>query len=179
MDELKGLPAHKRPEFVKAFGEERVKQIEDAIETRAKEADAAGIEKKEQPVPAPVPETPAATEPPMTRKEVVDALAAVVETIAAQVEAKLKELAAKPTEEVKEAPKAEPVYDLVQLLKARSVIGNPAARVDGRTKEAKDGPEEAVIPSGTQEAIGMRINILDKVFQANEAWATQKNGKED
>jgi len=94
MDEIKEIPAHKREEFVKAFGEERVKQMEEELAQRAQQAKDSGVESKEQ-TPAPVETTSAPSGPSSDMVEAIQALVtsvkAVAETVTA-MDARLKEL---------------------------------------------------------------------------------------
>lgn len=154
MDEQKGLPAHKRDEFVKAFGEDRVEQIEEALAGKAKEADEMGLEKKEEAPPA----TEQTKENPLTREEVAEAIKPLVEMVKAlQIElSEMKEAKEKPVEI---APAA-----LVEMLGLGSVIGRQETQVDGRTKEAKDGPEEA--PATGKGVTG--ISFIDGLIQQNQ-----------
>lgn len=154
MDEVKGLPAHKRPEFVKAFGEERVKQIEAALAEKSKEADEAGVAKKE--------ETPTPVQPQgVTQKEMAEVLVQLKEMLGG-LDARLKALE---TDKVKE----EDQFDLMAILRGKSVIGKEAARVDGRSMLAKDAPEEAPAQTAGAHPVGLINNLL----AANEAWANR------
>lgn len=160
MADEKGLPAHKREEFIKAFGEERVEQIEMTLADKAKEADEAGIEKKE----AETAETPAETLTP--ESPVVKALEMVVAQLAA-LDTRLKTIEDKQVEAVEE--KEQP-FDLMEFLKSKSAIGQPTTKVDGRSKEAKDAPEEAKQESWTERASGIRVSLVDELVGANQAY---------
>jgi hypothetical protein len=148
MADEKGLPAHKRPEFVAAFGEDRVKQIEETLEAKSKEADEKGVEKKE-----------VKTEPSMA--DVVKALEYLTTELIT-----LKKHIETPKEETKEVEE----FDLVARLKSLSAVGQESTKVDGRSTLAKSGPEEAKAPSPTQEIAGLSVPIVDKIFAANQAW---------
>ena len=77
--EVKEIPAHKREEFVKAFGEERVKQMEAELAGRSQQAKDAGTESKEQtPAQTPATEHKPTLEPPSDVVEAIQALTAVV-----------------------------------------------------------------------------------------------------
>lgn len=154
MDEVKGLPAHKRPEFVKAFGEERVKQIEAALAEKSKEADEAGVAKKE--------ETSAQIQSQgVTQKEMAEVLVQLKEMLGG-LDARLKALE---TDKVKE----EDQFDLMAILRGKSIIGKEAARVDGRSMLAKDAPEEAPAQAASVHPVGLINNLL----AANEAYYNQ------
>lgn len=158
MADEKGLPAHKREEFIKAFGEERVTQIETALADKAKEADDAGIEKKETVIPeALTPDNP-----------VVKALEMVVAQLTA-LDTRLKAIEDRQVE-VKEEP-----FDLMEFLKSKSVIGQPTAKLDGRSTLAKDAPKETEPASLSQNGTGMRVALVDQLVQANQAWYQEKN----
>lgn len=159
-EEQKGLPAHKRDEFIKAFGEERVTQIETALSDRAKEADDAGIEKKE----ATTPEETLTPDNP-----VVKALEMVVTQLTA-LDARLKAIEEKQVEVKEEQP-----FDLMEFLKSKSAIGQPSAKVRANSILAKDAPEETERPSLTQSETGMRVTLVDQLVQANQAWYQEKN----
>jgi hypothetical protein len=159
MADEKGLPPHKREEFVKAFGEERVTQIEEALADRSKSADEAGIEKKEQT------QSEKAKEP--TAADVVKGLEFIVEQLNAlndKVEARFKAL-----EEA--TVKEEDQFDIVAQLRAKSAIGKEAARIDGRSQLAKDGPKETLPETPTVAATGgVPIGLVDGLFQLNQGW---------
>lgn len=141
----KGLPAHKRPEFVAAFGEEKVKQIEEALQSKAKEADEQGVEKKE------------AKEP--TMADVVKALEFLTTELVT-----LKKQIEKPVE--KEAEE----FDLVARLKSLSAVGQESTKVDGRTALAKSGPEETKQEAKADPITGLSVPLVEKIFQSNQAY---------
>jgi len=151
-DDEKGLPAHKRDEFVKAFGEERVKQIEAALAEKSKEADEAGIEKKESEL------TP--------DSEIVKALEIVMTEITSlrqDVDTRLKAIEEK-TEE-KEEP-----FDLITFLKSKSAVGKEENKVDGRSRLGKDAPEETEGDTPTRAGLGVPVSLVDSLIQANQKW---------
>lgn len=158
----KELPARKRPEWLEAFGEERVKQVEEALDDKAKEAQDMGLENKdkdqEQPTEAatPEPEQEQKDEAPLTRKEIFDALLMQQKQIE-QLTKAVSDLAA-----AKQAEEEEP--DLVSLLKEHSAIGKKETQVDGRTSLAKDGPSEAD-PDGPSVH---PIPFIDRVMKMNQ-----------
>lgn len=85
-DEIKEIPAHKREEFVKAFGEERVKQMEAELATRAQQAKDVGTESKEQTqAPEAVAEPPAPAPVNSDVVEAIQALVAEIKTLGAAV----------------------------------------------------------------------------------------------
>lgn len=159
MTEEKALPAHKLEGLVNLAGEERAKEVEAALADKAKEADEAGIEKKEE---TPVEEKPKT----LSDKELVEAFVAVKESLSA-LEQRLEALEAVKAEETKEADE----FDLVAFLKSKSVVGAPEAKVDGRTTLAKDGPEETQ-PGSPMIAptLGMPIGLVDRLVQANQSY---------
>lgn len=151
MSELeKGLPAHKRPDFVKAFGEERVKQIEDALADKSKEADEAGVVKKEETTP------PAG----VSHAEIAEVLKEI-KTMFSTFNTRLDALE-------KSVVKEEDTYDLMAILKAKSIIGSEVAKIDGRSILAKDAPVETPNP----QALGNHpVGLINNLFSANENWA--------
>lgn len=148
----KGLPAHKRPDFVKAFGEERVKQIEAALAEKSKEADESGIQKKET----------GQEEATLTQTDLVKALEVVMDKVKEGFDVMAARLEALEASKVKEADQ----FDILAQLKAKSIIGDPAAKVDGRSQLGKDAPEE--VTSATQQPTP--VGLLNNIFAANEAW---------
>ncbi len=160
MAEEKGLPPHKRDEFVKAFGEERVKQIEETLADKSKSADEAGIEKKEQSQEAPVEDKA------LTQADLLKALEFVSDGIKASFERLDARLKAIEDSQIEEKDK----FDIVEILKAKSIIGKEGAKIDGRSSLAKDAPKEAEAESPTQQAVGMRLSLVDQFIGANEAW---------
>lgn len=153
MDEQKGLPAQKRKAFEEAFGAERVAEIEAALGEKAKEADAAGLEKKEAeavPVEAETPAEPEVTEPALTREEVAEALNAAIEPVkeltglVKELKAEVEALKAGKAAAEKETAETTPAFStLAQMIWAQRAVGAAETRVDGRTELAKDAPEEA------------------------------------
>ena len=155
MSELeKGLPAHKRDEFIKAFGEERVKQMEVALAEKSKEADEAGIQKKEVEVKS------------LTKEDLITGLEYVLTQVKEAVDVIGSRLDALEKTQVKEADQ----FDIIAQLKAKSIIGNPAAKVDGRSALAKDAPIEA---ESEAEKGPTPVGLLNNLFKANEAYYNQ------
>ncbi len=152
----KDLPQHKRTEMAAAFGEDKVKVFEDALAGKAKEADEAGIEQKEQKVDEKV----------LTEVDLVKALKFISDGIKESFDKLDARLKAIEDSQVKESDK----YDIVEILKAKSIIGKDAAKVDGRTSLAKDAPQEAESASYTRQSVGMQVSLVDQFIQANEAW---------
>lgn len=161
MSELeKGLPAHKRDEFIKAFGEERVKQIEEALAEKSKEADEAGIQKKET--------TPEAT---LTKEDLVSGLEFVLTQVKEVVEKLDTRLEALEKVQVKEADQ----FDIVAQLKAKSIINAAsAARVHGNSALAKDAPIEV---ESEKDKSPTPVGLLNNIFAANEAWYAKGGGR--
>lgn len=142
MQDEKGLPEHKRQEFIEAFGEERVAQMEAALADKAKQADEENIEKKE--------------EKPVTRTEILEVVTQLNDAIKAlaQEVTELKERA----EEKDKEPQT-----LLEMLELYRAVGKSENKVDGRTKEAKDIPQEA--EAQPQNGIA---NIFAPMLRANQ-----------
>ena len=159
MEEVqKGLPAHKRDEFIKAFGEERVKQMEAALAEKSKEADEAGIQKKE------VDTTPEVKS--LTKEDLITGLEYVLTQVKEAVDVIGSRLDALEKTQVKEADQ----FDIIAQLKAKSIIGNPAAKVHGNSALAKDAPIEA---ESEAEKGPTPVGLLNNLFKANEAYYNQ------
>lgn len=152
-ENIMGIPAHKRDEFVKAFGEEKVMEIEKALEGKAKEAQEAGLEQKEA---TEAPATPAGTATPgtqapaqtetMTPAQVADAIIMVVTPLAEAIKAvtnEIKELKRTDAEKVAEKAAGTPVASLESLLSQRLPgLFSEATEIDGRTSLAKSKPKQ-------------------------------------
>lgn len=156
-DETKALPEAKKIELIAAFGD-NARQFLEAVENTSKEADEAGIEKKE--TGELTPDNP-----------IVKALGDIVQSLTS-LEQRLKALEEKPVVEEKEEP-----FDLISFLQGKSAIGKPETKVDGRSSLAKDRPEEVEQPSVTQAAGGIRVTLADQFIGANQAWYADKGGK--
>lgn len=153
-DKSKGLPKHKRDELIAVFGEEKAALFEAAVSEQAKEADESGVEKKEA--------------KPLTRDEVATGLAVIMDAIKSlegKLDARLSAL---------ETKAQEPEYDLVEMLKAKSVIGNPATKLRANSELAKDAPEEVKPDSVVKSQVGMPIGLIDRLFQSNENWGNKQ-----
>jgi hypothetical protein len=190
------IPADKRKALIEQWGmpEGLLSQVETANAKTADKAIDAGLESKEtdavvettaqvaeavtEPVTEPVATEPAPENTPETsqdyptRKEIAEAVAAVIGPIYDEVkemhvmidELKSK-LEVKETIEqkaVKEVVANTPLASLTALL-AQSVIGNPEARVDGRSPLAKDHPKETRPMSG-----GTGVPMLDRLIQPSQ-----------
>ena len=166
MSDEKGLPAHKRAEFITAFGEEKVKQMEDTLEDKSKAADEAGIQKKEETPPAETPAAPALT----PDSEIVKALGLVMDTLST-LGTRIKALEDGVTE-VKEKQAADEPFDLMEFLKSKSAIGAHETKVDGRTTLAKDGPTET--PQAVARPGGLNLTVVDELMGINQAWAEKR-----
>lgn len=136
-----GIPAHKREEFIKAFGEEKVAAIELALDGKAKEAQEAGLEQKET-----TEATPAPAEVTMTPAQVADAIIMAVTPLAEAVRglvAEVKELKRSDTEKIKEQAANTPAASLESLLSQRLPgLFSEATEVDGRSSLAKSKPTQ-------------------------------------
>jgi len=166
MTEVKGMaiPDQKRsfleelgldPDAIEAQLAERKEQLEEAgVESKeAEEVAPAEAEVKEDETVAAVEESETTEEPeeetpePFGLEQLADtisgAINAAIEPLAQRLEALEGKEAARQEEKAaaKEVEPETPLVVLGRLLKSR-VVGAPEARVDGRTKEANDGPAE-------------------------------------
>lgn len=153
----KGLPAHKRPDFVKMLGEERVKDLEDALANKSKEADEQGIQKKE-----------AGEQKPLTQSDLLTGLEFVLTQVKELTDGINSRLDTLEKSQVKEAD----AFDIMAQLKAKSIVGKEAARVDGRSALAKDAPEETQPQAANQHP----VSLINNLFAANAAWAERLSG---
>jgi len=147
---------------------EEVEEVSEPVMEEVEEAEVA----EETPEPAPEPEVKQADS--ITREEIADVLAAVIksnEEAVASLESRVKELEVEIStlkksdeEKIVEMKEETPSDSLASLLSAR-VIGSDAARIDGRTSLAKDGPEEKESSSAgrtpvrfVNELMGSQVN---------------------
>lgn len=151
------IPDAKKDYLRKAgLTDEQIAAIEADAQDKARAAQAAGLASKETaPPPAEEPEAEAEevevegeaeAEAPITREEVKEAIVAAVTPLAESI-ANLTAIMTKQVEsdEKRIADKAAdtPAASIAALvLKDLRVVGKPEARLDGRTKSAKDGPAE-------------------------------------
>ncbi len=173
----------KKEELIKKWGAtpETLDQLEALNKQTAQAAVDAGMESKEAEAP-PVVETKdeaqntqtedAPTEEPITRQEIADGIAQVMGALSAQiselsqkfdaVSAEVKAL--KESDESKIAEKASktPAASIGALL-AQRAIGNPDARVDGRSSLAQSKPKET--EAAPESSTG--ISFLDKIIASN------------
>ena len=172
------IPEHKKP-FLEELG--ILGNLEAALAAKKEELESAGVESKETES-----ETPEVTTPEVKDEEVVteespvetpdmgdlvEAIAAAitqaVEPLQAEI-AGLKEaqesLEAKQTKDVEDFMSLTPAQSLSDLISA-SVIGNPKTKIDGRSSEAKDGPEETD-PEPNVKALG--IPFVDAMRQGKD-----------
>lgn len=168
MTDEKELPAHKREEFIKAFGEDKVLQMEAALTDKAKEADEAGIEKKEETKAEEKQMDEKTTEKGLTQKQIVESFIVLKE----QIEALTKEIAA--LKDNKQEEKETEEFDLVSFLKSKSVIGAEEAKIDGRSTLAKDKPEEADANIPVMTGLPFQIGLVDRIVNANQKYAGGK-----
>lgn len=77
------------------------------------------------------------------------------------LDARLKALE---TDKVKE----EDQFDLMAILRGKSVIGKEAAKVDGRSMLAKDAPEEAPAQTAGVHPVGLINNLLAARFDVEK-----------
>ena len=150
--EEKMLPEEKKEYFRKVgMSDEAIAALEVDMGAKAKEAE--GLEFKEadevvEPTETPVVEEPGVeTEPAYaTREEVAEAIVETVKPIADAVTAiatSIGELEKSDETKIAEQAQDIPAASIGAIIaKNFSVIGTDKAKVDGRTKESKDGPEE-------------------------------------
>lgn len=142
------LSQEKRDYLSKAgLDEATISQIEQQLDEKAKAAKGAGLESKEQATP-PVTETTADY---ATRQEVADVFAGALkpltdtlnalQTVMAGLQAEVKALKESDESKVVAKAAATPRASLSDLI-AQSIIGNPAAQIDGRSSLAKAGPKQ-------------------------------------
>jgi len=145
---------------------EQEKDEREADEVKDKEAEA------ETEIKAEVPETPEEKEEtPITRKEIMDGLALLITPIAESVLAlrtateslqqQVKDLQKGDEEKIAEKTEWTPAASLSELIQ-NSVIGKDKVYVDGRKKEAKDGPKETQVES--KDAIRTGRPFFDEVL---------------
>jgi hypothetical protein len=152
------IPAHKRDEFVKAFGTDKVAEIEQALEGKAAQAKEAGIEQKEQaeaatPEAAPTPETQQ-PQPAITLEALAQAIAGAIKPVVEEVkalQAEVKELKRTDAEKIAEKTAATPAASLEAMIMEQVGGGlfGKATQVDGRTSLAQSKPKEAATKKGT------------------------------
>lgn len=142
------IPERKRDEFVKAFGLEKVEAMEKVLEGRAKEAQEAGIEQKEQDTSTGA-ATPAEKTPEqqaLSPGQVADAIIMAVTPLAEAVKAltkEVKELKKSDAEKVAEKAAGTPVASLESLLSDQLTgLFSKETEIDGRTSLAKSKPKE-------------------------------------
>lgn len=157
-EETKGL-GDKRQHFVDFLGgnEELVQQIEAHLSDKSEEAKQNGTEQKQTTEDVPKEEQP------VTRQELLEALAYVIDEVKA-IKAGIAE---------KQAEEDEPL-DLVAQLRAHSAIGREETKVDGRTKEAKDAPTETPAENRQQVEPVYGVPLLDNLVANKQAYATKQ-----
>jgi hypothetical protein len=153
------IPAHKRDEFVKAFGTDKVAEIEQALEGKAAQAKEAGIEQKEQGEQAVTPEVIPAPEtqqpqPAITLEALAQAIAGAIKPVVEEVkalQAEVKELKRTDAEKIAEKAAATPAASLEAMILEQVGGGlfGKATQVDGRTSLAQSKPKEAATKKGT------------------------------
>jgi hypothetical protein len=155
-DEVKGL-GDKRDDFVSLIGEEKTAELEASLSDKSEEAKQNGTEQKQQTEDVPEDQQP------VTRKELFEALTYILDEVKA-----LKQ-------ENAEKQEADEPQDLVAMLKAHSAIGKEETKVDGRTKEAKDGPAETPTqPKGKEAESVYGVPLLDKLLFNKQEYATKQ-----
>lgn len=145
-----------------------IKELESNLANKAQAAIDAGLERKEtteaQTDAPPATEQPAEQPAYVTAQEVADAMAESLKPIMAAlagIGAELKSLKEDDSAKIAKAAAATPRASLQELI-AQSIVGNPAAVVDGRTSLAKAaGPKQAAV-----EAEGITgVSHIDKMIQ--------------
>ena len=138
MDDIKEIPAHKREEFVAAFGEERVKQMEAEVAQRSQQAKEEGAESKETSVPTQELSPDIAN----ALQALVTAVNQVDETVKA-IDDRVKELEKTDKEKIEKQTLAIPQASLDDLVKSQlfSTQNQIAVRPDGpaENKNKQDG----------------------------------------
>jgi hypothetical protein len=125
MNDVKEIPAHKREEFIAAFGEERVKQMEDELAQRAKQASDAGTESKEKTPPVEqAKEQPAPAQAEQPSADMVEAVRALTTSIRAigesvqVIDSRLKELEKTDKERLEKQAASIPEASLASFVKS-------------------------------------------------------------
>lgn len=149
--EEKMIPEEKKAYFRQVgMSDEAISALEVDMGEKAKEAEGLEFKEAEELVVEPT-ETPEVEEPgveaaPVTREEVAEAIVETVKPITEAMTALAEGMMElKKTDETKIAEVAAdiPAASIGAIIaKQWSVIGTDKAKVDGRTKESKDGPEE-------------------------------------
>lgn len=144
------IPERKREEFVKAFGLEKVEAMEKALEGRAKEAQEAGIEQKDQtdtPAQATTPAEKTPEQQALTPQQIADAIIMAVTPLAEAIKAitdEVKELRRSDAAKVAEKAAGTPAASLESLLSGQLIgLFSKETEVDGRSSLAKSKPKQA------------------------------------
>lgn len=136
MDESKELPAHKRQEFIDAFGEERVIQIEEELASRKQQADESKTESKESPQ-----EVPEKQES-LSDGDLIEAIKSLTQVVAAikekviDLENEVKELSQSDSQKIANKAASLPGASLTAFVKS-SLFGE-----SNRVSEKGDGAKE-------------------------------------
>ena len=151
----KMIPEDKKSYLRKAgLTDERISAVEVAMDGKAKQAEVEKLEfkkKKEaeevvEPTETPEVEEPGVEAAPVTREEVAEAIVETVQPIAEAVTAiaeSIGELKKSDETKIAETVQNIPAASIGAIIARNfSAIGAKKAKVDGRTKESKDGPEE-------------------------------------
>lgn len=171
LDDMAFTP-EKRQYLVQAgLSEGAIKELEGNLANKAQAAVDAGLERKdastssasEAQTEAPPPAEPPAEQPAyVTAQEVAEAVADSLKPIMAAlagIGAEIKSLKEDDGAKIAKAAAATPRASLQELI-AQSIVGNPAAAVDGRTTLAKAGPKQA---SAEADAI-TGVSHIDKMI---------------
>jgi hypothetical protein len=138
MNENKELPAHKRQEFVEAFGEDKVAQIEEELANRKQQADESKTESKE----VSVSETVAATVELSASPDLIEAIKSLTQVVTAikekviELDTEVKELSKTDSQKVAEKATSLPEASLTAFVKS-SLFGE-----SNKVTEKGDGPSE-------------------------------------
>jgi len=195
LDALKAIGGDELAQAVLETGEATTKELEPNVAHKATDADEAGAETEpkteEQPEPAsgkekesePKPEaekSETVTEPEaevkyMTKEEATAGFMALAEVIKEQrkdlmtIAEAVRELVKTDEQKIAEAVETTPKASIQEMIK--SVIGLEETRIDGRTRLAKDGPEETE-PTATESETG--ISLIDNLKKLNREYGQPK-----
>ena len=170
--EEKMIPEEKKAYFRQVgMTDEAISALEADMEGKAKQAEGLEFKEADEPVVEPT-ETPKVEEPEVdatpayaTREEVAEAIVETVKPIAEAVTAiagSISELKESDETKIAKAAADIPAASIGAIIaKQWSAIGADATKVDGRTKESKDGPKETE-PTATKTGIAFVDEMLAK-----------------
>ena len=197
LNALKAIGGDELAQAVIETGESTTKVLEPIVAHKATDADEADTETKpeadKQPEPAsdkekepePKPEaekSETVTEPEaeveyMTKEEATAGFMALAEVIKEQrkdlmtIAEAIKELVKTDEQKIAEAVETTPKASIQDMIK--SVIGLEETRIDGRTRLAKEGPEETE-PTSAESETG--ISLIDSIKKKNREYGQARGG---